>query len=192
MLLKEQESLNSEDEQTTYLADDPLLYLWLNNVNVSIRTWKFYFTVFPYVDYSSQGKRKSGTLCKICGFSYFNRMIHKNDGASVSSPFIWKGFRLTVLEPDLQVGGMLLKNVCLENSRPSLLCSIPFLMSHHRFPSETRTLLIAQMVASFSDSLKVMSVDVTFLIGSYFTLMWLDRVYSDLNSFDWSRAMRVC
>jgi len=64
-----------------------------------------------------------------------------------------------------------LKNVCLEDPRPSLFCSTPPLVSRYWKFSEIWHLLIGQMVESFSDSLKVASVSVTteesFLIGSF-------------------------
>jgi len=46
--------------------------------------------------------------------SMWDRLIHKNAGGSVSSVLLGQNFSLSVLEPGLLAGVMVLKNVCLE------------------------------------------------------------------------------
>jgi len=50
----------------------------------------------------SAGKKEKGS-------SHCNRIIHQNEGASVSSAFIWKGLSLSIRKLGLLAGAMLLK-----------------------------------------------------------------------------------
>lgn len=72
-------------------------------------------------------------------------MIQKNFGSLISSALIGKRFSLSVPDLALLAGTILLKNVHLEDSRPSLLCSKPSLMFRYWLSSETRHLLIGQL-----------------------------------------------
>lgn len=80
---------------------------------------------------------------------------------------------------------MFFKNVHLGDSKPFFLCVVSLL-------SCLGDCLIGQPMVPFSDSLKVMLVDITFqgsfLNGSFFTMLQLNGWYPDFTSFDWLKA----
>jgi len=77
--------------------------------------------------------------------SHYNNQIHKN----ISSPFIRKGFSLSVLEPVMLAHKMLPKNVGLKYSRPCFLNSLASLMFGYWLPLELLHSLISQIKSSF-------------------------------------------
>jgi len=90
---------------------------------------------------------------------------------------------------------MLLKNVCLEDTRPSYLHTTPSLISPHWLYSEMWSSMIGSLMASLFDLLKVPARwprDCFWLILSRFFIMlwWLVEPYSDLYSSDWLMAVR--